>query len=43
MKGLTLFFLALSLLLIGLGLRGGGWQDTMGKANFICYECIGVG
>ena len=39
----TLCCLFLAALLIGLGLMDGGWQDTMNKAGFICYECIGIG
>lgn len=39
----TLGCLALAVLLIGLGLLDGGYLDTMNKAVFICYECIGIG
>lgn len=35
--------LLLGAALIGLGLWDGGWQDTMNKAVFLCYECIGIG
>ena len=35
--------LALAILLIGLGLMDGGYQDVMNKAVFLCYECIGIG
>ena len=35
--------LVLAAALIGLGLLDGGWRDTMNKAVFICYECIGIG
>lgn len=35
--------LALAVLLIGLGLMDGGYQDVMNKAVFLCYECIGIG
>lgn len=47
MKGkqnfVTLGCLLLAAVLIGLGLADGGWQDTMNKAIFLCYECIGIG
>lgn len=39
----TVCCLILAAALIGLGLLGGGWRDTMNKAAFICYECIGIG
>lgn len=39
----TLGCLILAAILIGLGLLDGGWQDTMNKAMFLCYECIGIG
>lgn len=47
MKGIrnlaTVGCLALAVLLIGLGLLDNGYLDTMNKAGFICYECIGIG
>ena len=35
--------LAVAVILIGLGLMDGGYQDVMNKAVFLCYECIGIG
>lgn len=40
---ITLGCLALAAVLIGLGLLNGGYQDVLGKAVFLCYECIGIG
>ena len=40
---ITLGCLLLGAVLVGLGLADGGWRDTMNKAIFLCYECIGIG
>lgn len=40
---ITLGCLAAAAVLIGLGLLDGGYQDTMNKAVYLCYECIGIG
>ena len=34
---------ALGVCLLGVGLAGGGYRDTMQKAIRICLECIGIG
>lgn len=40
---ITLGCLAAAAVLLVLGLLSGGYQDVLGKAVFVCYECIGIG
>ncbi|HPX25290.1 MAG TPA: CD1871A family CXXC motif-containing protein [Treponemataceae bacterium] len=42
-KNLALIVLAASILFITAGLIQGDFFSVMGKAVFICLECIGIG
>jgi nitrogen fixation-related uncharacterized protein len=35
--------IAVALVLLVIGIRGGDYVDVMNKAIRICYECIGIG
>lgn len=38
-----LVILIVGLVLIGVGISQGGFEDVFRKAALICYECIGIG
>lgn len=40
---LQLLLLFAAVVLIAYGLNVGGFRDVLGKAVFVCYECMGIG
>ncbi len=42
-QGIRFMILAISIVLLGVGIFTNGFTDVWGKATMICMECIGLG